>query len=323
MPVIQSDYRPINALFRNPHVNTIYASLLRRSPRIKFTRERIELTDGDFLDLDWSKKGNKNLILVLAGLEGKSRSLYARAVIKHFNRNNWDAVSMNYRGCSGTKNRILRGYHMGASDDVKSTINHILDKYNYEKIVIIGYSLGGNLALKYAGEEGKNIPKEIAATVSFSVPLSIKKSNERLSKWYNWHYLKWFMFPLNRKANGKKKQFPGKIDSYRGFFMSGSFLYFDTHFTAPANGFDTVEEYWNQSTAKPVLKDIQIPSLIIASRDDTFISEECYPTKEAESNKSIFLEISEHGGHCGFIRHFFEKVWWMEERALEFVKAIQ
>ncbi len=322
MPVIQSEYRPTNALFKNSHVNTIYASLLRRLPNIKFERERIELEDGDFLDLDWSKKGSKNLVLILAGLEGKSRSLYARASIKHFNQNNWDAVSMNYRGCSGEKNRLLRGYHMGASEDVKYTIDHIIQKYDYKKIVIIGYSLGGNLALKYVGEQGENLPKELAATVSFSVPLNIKKSNERLSKWYNWHYLKWFMFPLNIKANRKKKQFPGKIDSYKGFFMSGSFLYFDTHFTAPANGFKSVEEYWNQSTSKPLLKNIKIPSLIIASKDDTFISEDCYPSTEAEANKNITLEISENGGHCGFIRKFFERVWWMEERAWEFVNSI-
>ena len=322
MPVIQSEYRPVNALFNNSHVNTIYASLLRRLPSIKFDRERIELKDGDFLDLDWSKKGSKNLVLILAGLEGKSRSLYARACIKHFNHKNWDAVSMNYRGCSGEKNRLLRGYHMGASEDVKSTIDHILQKYNYEKIIIIGYSLGGNLALKYVGEQAANLPEEVKATVSFSVPLNIKKSNERLSKWYNWHYLKWFMFPLNMKANRKKKQFPGKINSYKGFFMSGSFLYFDTHFTAPANGFASVEEYWNKSTSKPLLKDIKIPSLIVASKDDTFISEDCYPSAEAGSNKNITLEISENGGHCGFIRKFFEKVWWMEERAWEFVSAI-
>lgn len=322
MPVIQSDYKPINAIFKNAHANTIYASLIRRLPSIKFTRERIELHDGDFLDLDWSKGNSENLILVLAGLEGKSRSLYSRAVIKHFNNNEWDAVSMNYRGCSGENNRLLRGYHMGASEDVRATVNHILAKYNYKKIVIVGYSLGGNLALKYAGEEGKNIPKEIAATISFSVPLNIKKSNERLSKWYNWHYLKWFMFPLNIKANRKKKQFPGKIDSYRGFFMSGSFLYFDTHFTAPANGFDSVENYWNKSTSKSLLRNIAIQSLIVASKDDTFISSDCYPIDEAKANQNIHLEISEQGGHCGFIRKFFEKVWWMEERAWKFVERL-
>lgn len=322
MPVIQSEYRPINALFKNSHVNTIYASLLRRLPRIKFDRERIEIKDGDFLDLDWSKKGSKNLVLILAGLEGKSRSLYARACINHFNNNKWDAVSMNYRGCSGENNRLLRGYHMGASEDVKSTIDYIIENYEYDKIVIVGYSLGGNLALKYAGELGSNLPKQVAATISFSVPLNIKKSNERLSKWYNWHYLKWFMFPLNIKANRKKRQFPGKIDSYKGFFMSGSFLYFDTHFTAPANGFNNVEDYWKKSTSKSLLNKIKIPSLIIASKDDTFISDDCYPAAEARANNNITLEISDKGGHCGFIRKFFEKVWWMEERALEFINSL-
>ena len=323
MPVIKSAYKPKNPLFRNTHFNTIYASLLRFIPPIRFSRERIVVDEVDFLDLDWSRVGSKKLILVLAGLEGKSRSRYSKAAIKHFNRQKWDAVCMNYRGCSGQENKLLNGYHMGGSADVKSTIQHILAKYDYEEIVLLGYSLGGNLALKYLGEEGQATPLEISACVSFSVPLDIKKSNERLSRWYNWHYLKWFMFPLNRKANKKKKQFPGKIESYKGFFMSGSFLYFDTHFTAPANGFSTVEEYWNKSTSKPILKNISIPTLIIASEDDTFISENCYPYHQADENKQITLEISSHGGHCGFIRKFFEKVWWMEERAFEFTQLIK
>ncbi len=323
MPIIESAYKPINPLFRNTHANTIYASLLRWIPRIKFRRERIVVDQVDFLDLDWSEVGSKKLILVLAGLEGKSGSLYSKAVIRHFNKQNWDAVCMNYRGCSGEENKLLNGYHMGASGDVKSTIEHILEHYEYEEIVLVGYSLGGNLALKYAGEEADNLPKEITSCISFSAPLDLKKSNERLSRWYNWHYLKYFMFPLNIKANRKKRQFPGKIDSYRGFFMSGSFLYFDTHFTAPANGFSTVDEYWNQSTSKPLLKNIKIPVLIIASKDDTFISENCYPYEAAKENENITLEISELGGHCGFIRKVFEKVWWMEERAFSYLESIQ
>ena len=322
MPIIKSAYKPLNPLFRNSHANTIYASLIRYIPKVKFKRERILVDQVDFLDLDWSRVGSKKLILVLAGLEGKSNSLYSKATIRHFNNNQWDAVCMNYRGCSGEVNNLLRGYHMGSSEDVKSTVDHILNNYDYEEIVLVGFSLGGNLALKYTGEESSQLPKEIKASISFSVPMDIKASNERLSRWYNWHYLKWFMFPLNRKANNKKRQFPGKIDSYKGFFMSGDFKYFDTHFTAPANGFNSVEEYWSKSSSIPLLNDIKIPSLIIASKDDTFISENCYPYKAAEINKNITLEISEHGGHCGFIRKVFEKSSWMEERALEFANAL-
>lgn len=323
MPIIESAYRPINPLFRNTHFNTIYASLLRWIPRIKFTRERIVVDQVDFLDLDWSRVGSKKLILVLAGLEGKSRSRYSKAAIRHYNNQGWDAVCMNYRGCSGEENKLLQGYHMGGSSDVKETVNHILANYDYQEIVLLGYSLGGNLALKYAGEESENLPRQVRACISYSVPLDLKKSNERLSRWYNWHYLKWFMFPLNRKANKKKRQYPEQISTYKGFFMSKDFLYFDTHFTAPANGYSTVEEYWTKSSSKPLLKNINIPTLIIASKDDTFISANCYPYREAEGNEMITLEISDKGGHCGFIRKFFEKVWWMEERAYEFCQSIK
>ena len=321
MPIIESRFQPSNRLFRNTHASTIYASLLRRIPRVHFQRERLEIPDGDFLDLDWSKVGSKKLIITVAGLEGKSNSLYSRAAVHYFNKRGWDAMGMNYRGCSGEPNRLLRGYHMGASEDLKHSVEHAITKYNYEEIILLGYSLGGNIALKYIGEEGANLAPQVKSTIAFSVPKDIQKSDERLNKWYNWHYLKWFMFPLNLKANRKKRQFPGALSSYKGFFMSGNFVYFDTHFTAPANGYDTVEDYWRESTCDPFLKKITIPTLIVNSTNDTFISDNCYPVKEAANNPNLFLEMPCYGGHCGFIRGFFEKEWWMEERAFEFVEG--
>jgi predicted alpha/beta-fold hydrolase len=329
LPIIKSQFKPRNFIFRNSHASTIYASLLRAwMPRVKFERERLELSDGDFIDLDWSKKSNritqkneiKKLIITVAGLEGKSNSLYSRAAIRFFNKKGWDAIGMNYRGCSGEPNRLLRGYHMGASDDLKATVEHAIRTHGYNEIVLLGYSLGGNLALKYIGEEGEGLAKEVVSCVTFSVPKDIQKSDERLNKWYNWHYLKWFMLPLNIKANRKKKRYPEALKSYKGFFMSGNFVYFDTHFTAPANGFKTVQDYWKASSCDPVLKNITIPTLVVSSLNDTFISENCYPIAAAKQNLNLYLEMPKYGGHCGYIRNAIEKSWWMEERALDFVE---
>ncbi|MEM6316679.1 MAG: alpha/beta fold hydrolase [Bacteroidota bacterium] len=322
MPIIQSNFQPKRRIFRNMHVSTIYASLIRRwIPDVAFNRERLELSDGDFLDLDWSKVGNKKLIIVLAGLEGKSKSMYARAAIKHFNDQGWDALGLNYRGCSGEPNRLLRGYHMGASEDVKVTVEHAIRQHGYEEVVLIGYSLGGNLALKYIGEESHRLPSQVKASVVISAPMDLEASERRMNRWYNWHYVKWFMLTLNWKANRKKRQYPEALKSYRGFFMSGNFIYFDTHFTAPANGFPTVEDYWEQSSCRPYLKNIQIPTLIVATENDTFLSDNCYPIEAAKQNPNLFLEIPKTGGHCAFIRYFNEKVWWMEERAFQFVQS--
>ena len=323
MPIIQSRFQPKRWLFRNSQISTIYASLIRRwIPKVKFQRERLELADGDFLDLDWSKKGSKKLVIVLAGLEGKSKSMYARSSIKHFNDQGWDALGLNYRGCSGEPNRLLRGYHMGASEDVKVVVEHALKKYGYQEIVLIGFSLGGNLALKYAGEEGTLLPKQLKSIVAFSAPMDLQASEERMNRWYNWHYVKWFMLTLNWKANRKKRQYPKQLASYRGFFMSDNFIYFDTHFTAPANGFTSVDAYWEKSSCRPHLANIHIPTLIIAAKNDTFLSENCYPMEAVSTNPNLYLEMPETGGHCAFIRYFNEKVWWMEERAFEFVMAI-
>jgi predicted alpha/beta-fold hydrolase len=319
VPVIESQFKTQHLIFKNAHASTIYASLLRRVPRIPFERERLELPDGDFLDLDWLKKGSKKLVITVAGLEGKSKSLYSRAAINYFSKKGWDALGMNYRGCSGFPNRLLRGYHMGGSEDLKTTVMHAIQKHGYNEIVLLGYSLGGNLALKYIGEEGEALPKEVRSCVAFSVPKDIKKSDERLNKWYNWHYLKWFMFPLNIKANRKKKQFPESLQTYKGFFMSGNFVYFDTHFTAPANGYPSVEAYWEAASCDAFLPLITIPTLVVSSLNDTFISDNCYPINAAKENPNLFLEMPAHGGHCGFIRRFFEKEWWMEERAFHFI----
>ena len=320
MPVLSSHYSPRNSLFRNSHFNTIYASLLRYVPGVKFSRKRLELSDGDFLDLDWVQGGSKRLLITLGGLEGKSRSLYSRAAIHYFKKRGYDALGVNYRGCSGEPNRLLRGYDMGASRDVRHVMNHVLEHHHYDEIVIIGYSLGGNIALKYAGEEGDQIPKQIKAIIGYSVPINIKKSDERMNRWYNWHYLKWFMFPLNLKVNRKKKQYPEELKNYKGFFMSGNFVYFDTYFNAPANGYSSAEEYWESSSCAPVLSNIKVPSLIVSSLDDTFISEDCFPRKSAKQNRNLYLELAEHGGHCGFIRQFFERSSYMEERAFEFAE---
>lgn len=323
LPIIQSRFQPKRWLFRNNHISTIYASLIRRwIPQVKFQRERLELTDGDFLDLDWSKRDSKKLVIVLAGLEGKAHSMYARSSIKHFNDQGWDALGLNYRGCSGEPNRLLRGYHMGANDDVKTTVEYAIEKYGYEEIVLIGFSLGGNLALKYAGEEGTLLPKQIKSIVSFSAPMDLQASEERMNRWYNWHYVKWFMLTLNWKANRKKRQYPDALSSYQGFFMSGNFIYFDTHFTAPANGFASVKAYWDESSCRPHLANIPIPTLIITAKNDTFLSENCYPLEAASTNPNLYLEMPAVGGHCAFIRYFNEQVWWMEERAFEFVAAV-
>lgn len=323
MPIIESRFAPKKWLFRNTHISTIYASLIRRwIPQVDFQRERLELADGDFLDLDWSKKGSKKLVIVLAGLEGKSRSMYARSAITHFNNQGWDALGLNYRGCSGEPNRLLRGYHMGASDDVKVTVEHAIKKHGYEEIVLLGYSLGGNLALKYAGEESKQLPKQVKSAIVVSAPMDLQASEERMNSWYNWHYVKWFMLTLNWKANRKKRQFRTALKSYKGFFMSGNFIYFDTHFTAPANGFATVEAYWEKSSCRPHLSKINIPTLIIAAENDSFLSEHCYPIEAVKTNPNLFLEMPKTGGHCAFIRSFNEQVWWMEERAFEFVKSL-
>ena len=129
------------------------------------------------------------------------------------------------------------------------------------------------------------------------------------------------MLTLNLKANRKKKLFPEALKNYKSFFMSGDFIYFDTHYTTPANGFGDVDSYWKESSSATMLNNIKVPALIVSSKDDTFLSSNCYPLESAEKNPNLFLELPDFGGHCGFMRNLFEMEWWMETRAYEFIQA--
>ena len=307
-------------MFRNPHWNTIYASLLRPVPRVRFARERLELDDGDFLDLDWSRTGSRKLLIVLPGLEGKSRSLYTRAAVRYFNENGWDCLVPNYRGCSGDPNRLLRGYHMGASDDLDPILDHLLASGRYDAIAFAGYSLGGNIALKYVGERAENLPKEIIGIVSFSAPMNLRGSCARLDDWDNWHFQRYFMFGLNWKAYQMKRRFPGQLN-YNRWGPAGNFRDYDRGITAPANGFPSVDAYYAAASCLPVLPRVNVPSLIVAAQDDTFITPECVPHELAAKHPHLYLETPRYGGHCGFIRQHWEPSYWMEERALAFLES--
>ncbi|MEL6942772.1 MAG: alpha/beta fold hydrolase, partial [Bacteroidota bacterium] len=211
MPIISSSSYRASGLFKFGHCNTIFPTLFRRVDDLNYVRERVELPDGDFIDLDWSKVGSKQLVLVLHGLEGSSDGIYIKGMIRAFNRAGWDGVAMNFRGCSGEMNRKLKSYNMGASDDLRNIITHLLATNSYQKLVLIGSSLGGNVILKYLGEEGKEVPSLINRAIAFSVPCDIPSTNVELKKWSNQIYLKRFLGTLNEKLQTKAKAFPNQM----------------------------------------------------------------------------------------------------------------
>lgn len=318
MPIIPSAYRA-HGPFQNGHFSTIYSAKLRRAPQLLQQRERVMLHDGDFMDLDFSfsKEPSRCLAIILHGLEGNAQRTYMKGQSFHLVQNGWDACAVNYRGCSGETNRSYTSYHAGKTDDLKEVIQYILSKDRYDKIALIGFSLGGNLLLKYLGENN-NLPKEIYKAVAVSVPVQLKGSLERLSQWNNWIYRTAFLVDLKKKYRVKMQAYPESM-SQSDLKKITSLKAFDDIYTAPAHGFMDAFDYYNQNSSLQFLSAITIPTLILNAKNDSFLSENCYPVSLADNSKNIYLEIPKFGGHVGF--HKTDKCYYSEERALQFLTS--
>lgn len=318
MPILQPTYKP-RFYFKNGFISTVYSGLIRRVA-LKQIRERITLNDGDFLDLDWSfseERSNK-LIILLHGLEGNGQRPYMKGTAKHFNENNIDAVSVNFRGCSGEDNLIYKSYHSGATEDLETVINHAISVKNYSEIYLKGISLGANIILKYLGERDA-VPNEVKAGIAVSVPCYLHGSVKEMHTLKNKLYHDRFLKHLTNRLKIKQQRFPDLL-SVENTESIKKLIDFDNVYTANAHGFKDALEYYEKSSCLQFLPNIKIPSLIINALNDSFLSAECYPIKEAKNNPNLFLEMPKYGGHSGFIEK--ENVYYNERRALEFVKSI-
>lgn len=308
-----TEYRA-GIIFRNKHLNTIYPAFFRKINNIKYQRERIETPDNDFFDIDWSRVNSKKLLILLHGLEGSSNGQYIKGMARIFNENSWDVCAINYRGCSGEINKTPGFYHGGATDDIDYLIN-IIEK-DYEKIVLTGFSLGGNILLKYLGDGVYRLNKKIKAGAAISVPCDLESAMENLSRRRNFIYSKRFLKSLKNKVMLKKSLFPDII-SDKNFKAIASLKDFDDEYTAPVHGFKDACDYYSKCSCKQFLKNIKIPALIINALDDPFLTKECYPAKEAKTNENLTLITPKHGGHVGFSS--FSSYYFTEKMVLKFM----
>ena len=318
MPIVEISTYRAPWLFTNPHVQTIVPSVFRRVKGVSYRRERISTPDDDFIDLDWSRAGAKKAVVVLHGLEGNSDRAYVLGMVRAVNRGGWDAVAMNFRGCSGECNRQLRFYHSGDTADLDTVISHVIGTGIYEEIAILGFSLGGNVVLKYVGERGNDVPPQVRKAVAFSVPVDLTAGSREMGQPSNRIYMKRFLKMLHEKIQMKMELMPGKLND-DGYHAMQSFKDFDDRYTAPIHGFRDAEDYWEQSSSKPFLNSVSIPTLLVNAADDPFLPEECYPVDKARSNPHFHLEIPAHGGHAGFIAFNAQKEYWSEYRAVQFL----
>jgi len=316
MPLIKSDYSP-PWIFKNGHVSTIYSAKLRPSVYLPQERERLTLPDNDFIDLDWSyaNHSKNRLAILLHGLEGNAQRSYIKAAGLQLVNSNWDIAAVNYRGCSGENNLAYQSYHSGKTDDLEVIINHILEKDTYQEIVLLGFSLGANLLLKYLGERN-NVPFEIKKGVAISVPTSLRGSLESLMKPENWLYSKAFLINLRKKYRLKIKQHPSKMN-VSDLNKIKTLKDFDDMYTSKAHGFKDAYDYYKKNSSNQFIPNIKIPILILNAKNDSFLNKDCYPYRIAENSKNIFLETPLYGGHVGF--HQTNKEYYSEKRTLQFL----
>lgn len=317
MPFIEPSAYHTSLLKSSGHYQSIYPSLFRKIEFQNPERERITTPDNDFLDLDWYRQNSKSLTIITHGLEGNSSRAYIRGMAKKFFNDGFDVCAWNFRSCSGEINRALRMYHSGDTDDIQTVLKNASMKNQYDQIVLIGFSMGGNVTLKYLGQFAESLPAEVKATVTFSVPVDLFASAVRLEDFENKIYMIRFLKMLGEKVKQKSQMYPEQI-SYDGYSEIKTFKQFDDRYTAKIHGFKNAEDYWIRSSSLPFLSSINIPALLVNAKNDPFLTEECFPVETAKSSQFFYFENPASGGHCGFVTD--EEFYWSEQRALEFVR---
>jgi len=310
----------------NRHIQTLYAPLFRKQPKPKVELERFELLDGDFVDAYWHHKkpiDKRPIVILFHGLAGSFNSPYIQGVMRSLEKQGFASVLMHFRGCSGKPNLLPRSYHSGDTADAKAWIEHIHKTYPTAPLYAVGYSIGGNVLLKYLGEEQKNTP--LKAAVSISAPMDLAVCAEVISKGFAKNYEQHLLKPLRASLKMKfdthnmhplielKKEEIDNIESIEAF---------DEHYTAPMHGFSSAQDYYKKSSSKQFLKYIAIPTHIIHALDDPFMDKRILPTKE-EISPFVTLELTKHGGHVGFVSgSLFKPYYWLEERIVRYFSKI-
>lgn len=318
MPEILSSFSPPLYL-RHSSVQTITPSLFRHPPRLAGEGERLELPDGDFLDLHWHNRERSILVILTHGLEGSMESGYLLGLAHALSRAGFGVLRWNMRGCGTERNRLLTWYHSGQSEDLARVVSHAVTHHR-GGIALVGISIGGNITLKYLGEQPQAISPRIRAAVAVSVPMDLKGSAHELAKPKNALYMQYLLRPLRERMREKAARFPGHFE-ITGLDSIRSFEEFDSRFTAPFHGFSSADEYWERSSSRQFLPCISIPTLLLSAKDDPFLSAGCFPRDITLARDHIFLETPQRGGHVGFVDSLSLRETWLDRRVVAFLSS--
>jgi len=316
---LQHSFKPAWWL-NGPHSQTLWPTLTRNDIPLNIIRERMELPDGDFLDLDWVGEGNGPIVLLLHGLAGDLRSPYVKGMLRAIIQSGWRGVLMYFRGCSGSPNRLPRCYHSGDTGDVNFVTHALIQREPHTYLACVGYSLGGNVLLKWLGETGEKNP--LSAAVAISVPFDLAKASGRLntgfSRVYQWLLLRELREMIKRKSAVVSMPFElNNIDKLR------TFIEYDDFITAPLHGFKDAQDYYAQASSRQFIPHIRKPTLIVQAMDDPFLSPDAIPTQQ-ELPSGVHIELTDRGGHVGFVTGNvpWRSDYWLEKRVIAYLQHL-
>lgn len=320
--IVESSFRPAPWL-RGRHRQTLFASKIRPSPAVAVDNTRLELPDGDFLDLAWlpdaGQPADTPVVVLLHGLTGSIESKYARGLLRQVAARGWRGLLMHFRGAGPEPNRLPRSYHSGDTGDFRVLVRRLREQFPEAPLAAVGYSLGGNVLLKYLGEEGARTPLTtgVAVSVPFDLAICARAINQGLARAYQRHLVGNMRAEIERKFEDREPPFPlPDLDPLRTFSA------FDDAVTAPLNGFTDAADYYTRASSGPFLRHIQTPTLILHSADDPFMAPDMIPDANMLPD-SVRLELSQRGGHVGFVAadRWLRPVYWLEERIPAWLEA--
>jgi predicted alpha/beta-fold hydrolase len=316
-----SDFKPAKGL-SNPHIQTMVAKYLNRHQVTSTVRETLELPDGDFVDLAWTEipaiNNTKPIVVLLHGLQGCEGSHYVKSMFKAIQKKGWIGVLMHFRGCSGRPNRLAHSYHSGYTTDIRYFTEQLQSRYQQCKFGIIGYSLGGNVLTKYLSE---TIDSPYKCATVICAPLHLASCSDKINKGFSKIYQNYLLKLLKRDTEKKIKLGLIKHMSLNDLKEIRTMLEFDNTITAPLNGFNSAEHYYDKSSGIHILNKITKPCLIIHAQDDPFLSHE-HITAIESLPENVTFEISSTGGHVGFLtgKSLFKPKYWLETKVPQFLQ---
>lgn len=272
-------------------------------------RERIPTADGDFLDLDWFESGDaatravshdRPLVLLLHGLEGSTNSGYVKVLARELAAAGLESVGLNFRSCSGELNRGPRLYHAGETCDVEFVIEELAARRPGRPLAAVGFSIGGNVLLRWMGEAGERATELLAAAAVVSVPFDIEAGACYMEASASRLYLRHLLPSLRAKVAAKRELLRGRIDVQRAL-AARTFVEFDDAATSRLYGFKDAHDYYRSASCAPWLGGVRVPTLVVHALDDPFLPASAVPTAAIAANPWLIPAISEHGGHVGFV----------------------